>query len=354
MWNTSLSQQVLIEFNIQPRCELLNKFVLYTFSQYETLNLEDYNLWNAIQVDYEDWKEEHFNQLSESTWKFLRQHCYTHEFWLKETNATSMLQIINSKFYENWIMNQIRWVEERWNRLSKRMIKRKQRLIDSHSIVSVIESTIASVIQSPPSAISINQSSQQISSIIENAISISIKQAILFLIQQASEQASDQASPQASPQAFSQAPDQALSQAPDQAISKKAIPHINQNVILILNQNVIPILIIQNATSKQAIPLISQNLISIKQAISFIIQQAISKKAISFINQNVISILSQNVILTFSQNMTSNLIQNATLISQNAILIAGLFKKKVFQSISQHLIVCLVIIISTLSAREIG
>jgi hypothetical protein len=73
---------------------------------------------------------------------------------------------------------------------------------------------------------------------------------------------------------------------------------------------VAPILIIQNATSKQAISLISQNLAST------------SKKTIS--------------------------------ISQNAILIASLFKKEVFQSISQHLIVCLIIIISTLSAREIG
>ncbi len=66
-----------------------------------------------------------------------------------------------------------------------------------------------------------------------------------------------------------------------------------------------------------------------EKAISFSAQHAISKQAISLIIQNVISIF-----------------------SQNAILIISLFKKKFFQSDSQHLIVCL-IIISTLSAREI-
>jgi uncharacterized protein YejL (UPF0352 family) len=120
-------------------------------------------------------------------------------------------------------------------------------------------------------------------------------------------------------------------------------------VALILNENVTSILIIQNATSKQTIPLINQNLISMKQAISFI-----NQNLISIFSQNVISIHSQNVILILSQNMISNLIQNAISISQNAILIADLFKKKVFQSISQHLIICLVIIISTLSTKKIS
>ncbi len=326
-----MPQQVLIEFNIQSRWwensissqrELLNKFVLYTFSQYETLNLENYNLWDAIQVDYENWKEEHFNQLSESTWKFLRQHCYTHGFWLKETSATtsatSMLQAINSKPYEDWTMNQIRWIEERWNRLSKRMIKRKQRLINSDSLVSAIQPANVPVIQPPPLAISVNQSSQQAPSIIQIAAPISIKQAISSLIQQAPEQAPDQAPPQAPPQASPQAPDQTLPQAPDQAlpqaspqapdqaITENAAPFINQNVTLTPNQNVAPNPI-QNAALKQAAP----------------------------INQNAAP-------------------KQATSISQNAVLIASLFKKKVFQSISQHLIVCLIITISTLPARGIG
>jgi hypothetical protein len=65
--------------------------------------------------------------------------------------------------------------------------------------------------------------------------------------------------------------------------------------------------------------------------------------------------ISQNAALKQAAPINQNAaLKQAISISQNAVLIASLFKKKVFQSISQHLIVCLVIIISTLSAREIG
>jgi hypothetical protein len=74
---------------------------------------------------------------------------------------------------------------------------------------------------------------------------------------------------------------------------------------------------------------------------STLIKHAAPEKATPFFTQHAaskaISLISQNVILIFSQN---------------AILIISLFKKNFFQSDSQHLIVCL-IIISTLSAREI-
>jgi hypothetical protein len=59
-------------------------------------------------------------------------------------------------------------------------------------------------------------------------------------------------------------------------------------------------------------------------------QHAAPKQAAPLISQNVIPIF-----------------------SQNAVLIASLFKKKVFQSNNQHLIVCN-IIISTLPASGIG
>jgi hypothetical protein len=125
----------------------------------------------------------------------------------------------------------------------------------------------------------------------------------------------------------------------DEQAPNQATPFINQNVALVPSQNV-ALTPIQHAAPtpiKQAAPTpikqvaltsIIQNA-ALKQATSFFIQQTAPEKADLLISRNVVPIF-----------------------SQNAILIASLFKKKVFQSNNQHLIVCL-IIISTLSEREI-
>jgi hypothetical protein len=378
MWNTPLPQQQnLIESNSHSRWwensapsqfnphyadrYTLNKHVIQLFQGYAERELQDWWLYKVIRADFRQFREEHFNELDYSTWMYVREYCYTHGFWLKETSATGMLQAINSNFYEDWFMEQIRWVEKRYNRLSDKMMKRKLHLIifaqqqqsnqsvsaiasviapavvpasesavasaiepavasvsqstvasaiqssvapaSQSSVASTIQSAVASVIQpaqdqspQPSLAISVNQPSQQAPSIIQNAAPVSIKQATSSPIQQAPQQAPEQAP--------DQAPPQAAPQAPDQATPEKAAPPINQNVALIPSQNVAPTLTIQNAASEQATPLISQKL--------------------------------------------------APIFSQNAILIADLFKKKVFQSISQHLIVCLATTISTLPARGIG
>ncbi len=61
MIESFVSQSQALEFDSEIHLnletadrELLNKFVLYTFSQYDALNFEDFNLWDAIQVDYEN------------------------------------------------------------------------------------------------------------------------------------------------------------------------------------------------------------------------------------------------------------------------------------------------------------
>jgi hypothetical protein len=116
-------------------------------------------------------------------------------------------------------------------------------------------------------------------------------------------------------------------------------------VALIASQNVIPAptkhvapapirhvapALIKHAASEKATPSLTQYATPIRHVIPTLIKHATPKQTASLISQNVTSIF-----------------------SQNAILIISLFKKKFFQSDSQHLIVCL-IIISTLPAREIG
>ncbi len=340
MWNTSLSQQVLIEFNIQPRWwenfipsqfnshyvdrYTLNKHVIQLFQKYAERELQDWLLYKAIRADFRQFREEHFNELDYSTWMYVREYCYTHEFWLKETSATGMLQAINSDFYEDWFMKQIRWVEKRYNRLSDKMMKRKLHLIifaqqqqlnqsvpaiassavasttqsavalviepavapaSQSAIASAIEpavapasqSAVASVIE--PAIASVNQSSQQVPLIIQNAAPVPIQQAASHPTEQA--------------------PDQAPPQAPDQATLEKAAP--------------------VKATPEKAAP-----------------KKATPKKTAP-INKNAVS-ANQTLYVSASHLSTVSVIVKSVNI----------------QPIIQHLIACLLITISTLPARGIG
>ncbi len=129
--------------------DLLNKYVPYTFGQYAATNTEDYDLWDAIQVDYEDWEEEHFNQLSGSTWKFLSHYCYTHGYWIDHnfgngrTRATNMLKAIQSEWNNKWTLDQIKWVEDRFSTMSRITRKRQLELTAPTTSNVVSETTIA-------------------------------------------------------------------------------------------------------------------------------------------------------------------------------------------------------------------
>jgi hypothetical protein len=119
-------------------------------------------------------------------------------------------------------------------------------------------------------------------------------------------------------------------------------------VVLIPSQNVVSNLI-QNAALKQVT---SENVISaptnaapapIRYVAPALTKHAAPEKATPSLTQHATP---EQAVSLISQNLTS-------IFSQNAVLIASLFKKKVFQSNIQHLIACLVTS-STLSARGIG
>ena len=61
---------------------IIQRYVAYRFQQYSDCHLEDYSLWNVIQIDFEDFEVEHFNKLNGKTWSVLRDYCYTHGFWI--------------------------------------------------------------------------------------------------------------------------------------------------------------------------------------------------------------------------------------------------------------------------------
>ena len=56
------------------------RYVTYMCQRYADQNIEDYSLWNAIQIDFGDFMEEKFNKLDGPIWTLLRDYCYKHGF----------------------------------------------------------------------------------------------------------------------------------------------------------------------------------------------------------------------------------------------------------------------------------
>ncbi|MCJ1422188.1 hypothetical protein MMC29_000067 [Sticta canariensis] len=115
----------------------LQNYVAYVVQTYIDDNMEDEHLWEGIHFDFEDFTEEHFKKLDTSTrtWNLLRDYCYAHGYWIDhnfedgKTRASTMLKAVKADWHNKWTMEQIKWVEKRYNVLSKMTIKRKQELI---------------------------------------------------------------------------------------------------------------------------------------------------------------------------------------------------------------------------------
>ncbi|MCJ1463089.1 hypothetical protein MMC07_001694 [Pseudocyphellaria aurata] len=114
-------------------------YVKYSFRQYANRDIEDRRLWDAIQADFRDFREEHFKMINGSTWDLIKAYCYTHGYWLDhkygpgKSRATIMLKAVNSDWHKEWTMDQIAYVEENFETLSRQVSKRKQELMGTAS-----------------------------------------------------------------------------------------------------------------------------------------------------------------------------------------------------------------------------
>ena len=51
-----------LSFNIQKAdYNLLNKYVIYKVNQYQAINIEDYSLWESIQIDFMKFEAKYFD-----------------------------------------------------------------------------------------------------------------------------------------------------------------------------------------------------------------------------------------------------------------------------------------------------
>lgn len=103
------------EFNIITiGYDLINKFIIYKFYQYAAANVEDFSLWNCIQVNFEKYEIRHLDEPEGSTWNVIRNHCYPHRYWINynfgsnKTCTTFMLDADKVNWNDEWTIEQIK------------------------------------------------------------------------------------------------------------------------------------------------------------------------------------------------------------------------------------------------------
>ena len=115
--------------------DLINNYIVHRVNQYAARNLEDWSLWDSIQMDFAEFEAKHFDELDNDTWGVIRDYCYPHGFWIDHNfgpgrnRTTTILKAVEADWNNKWTLEQIKWVEERYNSLSRITCKRKQQLI---------------------------------------------------------------------------------------------------------------------------------------------------------------------------------------------------------------------------------
>ncbi len=91
-------------FNFQTtHRDMINQYTIYKFNhEYVEINVEDYCLWDSIQIDFAEFKTRHFNELNNTTWRVVRDYCYPYGFWIDhnfgsdKNRTTTMLTAVEA------------------------------------------------------------------------------------------------------------------------------------------------------------------------------------------------------------------------------------------------------------------
>ncbi len=136
---------------------LINQYVTWMFKTFFQNNIQDHELWETIDYALKNFKLEYWNMLIVINWNVIKKICYTQKFWIdKSTKNVSrdklMFQTIKDDYYENWTMNQIKYVEKHYRKISSATQNRKNELLK-----------ISNQFQSSSSSISITSLNSSIS-----------------------------------------------------------------------------------------------------------------------------------------------------------------------------------------------
>ena len=114
--------------------DLINNYIVHWVYQYTAKNLENWSLWDSIQMDFAEFEANHFDELENNTWGVIRDYCYPYRFWLDHNFGpgkkctTTMLKAVEADWNNKSSLEQIAWVEEHYHSLSRTTRKQKQQL----------------------------------------------------------------------------------------------------------------------------------------------------------------------------------------------------------------------------------
>jgi hypothetical protein len=114
----------------------INKFVNHLLVQWNNNDYENYVLWTILHDEFENWIAIQFDQLTLKIWNDLRIFCYIHDVWINHnfefdrTKVNIMLKIIRFDWNNIWTFEQIKWIENHYETLSRVIKKRKHEIND--------------------------------------------------------------------------------------------------------------------------------------------------------------------------------------------------------------------------------
>jgi hypothetical protein len=112
---------------------LINEYVKRRFQSYLNNNVENVDLWKSIYYDFEYFTLRIWKMISSDNWVFIKKICLTQEFWLNQADSKNsrskiMYKVSKKNYYADWTLIQIERVEKAYDKLSRDMHIRKNKL----------------------------------------------------------------------------------------------------------------------------------------------------------------------------------------------------------------------------------
>jgi hypothetical protein len=122
--------------------------------QWDNSDYENYVLWTIFHDEFENWIATQFDQLTFKIWNDLRIFCYTHDVWIDHNFESDrikiniMLKIIRFDWHNVWTFEQIKWVENHYEFLSRVIKKRKHEINDTSNFDDTTTDFFESIVES--------------------------------------------------------------------------------------------------------------------------------------------------------------------------------------------------------------
>jgi hypothetical protein len=122
--------------------------------QWDNNDYENYVLWTILHDEFENWIVIQFDQLTLKIWNDLRIFCYIHDVWIDHNfefdriKINIMLKNIRFDWNNVWTFEQIKWVENHYEFLSRVIKKRKHEINDTSNLDDTTTYSFESIVES--------------------------------------------------------------------------------------------------------------------------------------------------------------------------------------------------------------